>query len=184
MQLLQFLYGRTQTLLHQILIEEICQALFLLCLSIGIYHPRCLVEYQILQLLVLFKGTGQRVLISLLLPKGEHLLGVWILSEDITTQTVGIERGSLRDGIIITRTTYHWQGLNHQPSGIIGVFECQFTILAIGWNQLRQVDRLCTCMVLGDRYCYRHALRTWQDRQIMLFTIREVVATDAHLTDE
>ena len=158
--------------------------MLLVCLTLSIEHPRCLVQQEIFQILVLLELRGERDLRIFLFPELKGGLGLRITAENQTTQGVGIERGSLRDGIIVGGCTHRWQCLYHQPSGIVGIFECQFAVGAIGRNELRQVDGLCSSMVLGDGQRNSHTLLGRQNGQIVLFTVGEALATDAHLTNQ
>ena len=51
--------GTAQTVLHKVLVEEVCQTLFLFGLVIGIEHPGRFIEQELFQILVLSQGTGQ-----------------------------------------------------------------------------------------------------------------------------
>ena len=67
--------------------------MLLLSLVVGIQHPRSFVQNKILQILVLFQLRGERGLVRLLLPELEHVLNLWVLIDDISSQSIGIERG-------------------------------------------------------------------------------------------
>ena len=67
--------------------------MLLFSLVVGIHHPRGFVQNKILQILILFQLRGERGLVRLLLPEFEHVLDLWILIDDISSQSVGIERG-------------------------------------------------------------------------------------------
>ena len=104
--------------------------------------------------------------------------------EDIASEGVGIEGCCLRDGVIVGRTAYRRQSLDHQPSGLVGVFEGELAALGIGRDERGQIDRCRTRLVLGDGHRHRHAFLTGQERQIVLFAVREAIATDGHLTNQ
>ena len=104
--------------------------------------------------------------------------------EDIASERVGIEGGGLRDGVIVAGRAYGRQGLDHQPSGLVGVFEGELAALGISRDKRGQIDRCRTRLVLGDGHRHRHAFLTGQKRQIVLFAIGEILATDGHLTDK
>ena len=59
LQLTEFAECRTDTVLHEVVVEEVYQPLFLFCLIISIHHPRGLTEQQVFQFLILLKGTCQ-----------------------------------------------------------------------------------------------------------------------------
>ena len=59
MQFAQLINHRGETVLHQIIVEEVGEQLLLLGLTIGIEHPWCLIQHNILQFLILFELTDE-----------------------------------------------------------------------------------------------------------------------------
>jgi CO dehydrogenase maturation factor len=62
-QFLQFLQlggSRCQALLHQVHVEKVGKLPFLLRLSVGIHHPRCLTEQQVFQFFIFFQLGAER----------------------------------------------------------------------------------------------------------------------------
>ena len=55
MQLAQLIYHGRETVLHQIIVEEVGEQLLLTGLIVGIEHPWCLIQHNILQFLILFE---------------------------------------------------------------------------------------------------------------------------------
>ena len=185
LQFLQFLDVAVEPLLHRVLVEEVGQPMLLLRLALGIEHPRGLVEHQVLQFLVLFQTAHQRGLVAtLLLPELEHLLGRRILGQDVATDAVGVERGGLRDGVVVAGLAHGGQGLDHQPRGVVGVFECQFGILAVSRDQGLQVDLFPAWLNLREGQRDGDALRTGQDGQIVLLAVGEALADCGDLTNQ
>ena len=114
----------------------------------------------------------------------EGALGLWVLFEDMTTETIGIIGSRQGDGVIIIGGTYDRECLGHQPGRLVGIFHRELRLGGISWYELRQIDGGDTRMMLGDRHGEGDMLSSRQDGQVMLFTIGEVCSTDSHLTDE
>ena len=184
LELTQLIKRLLQTVLHQVLIEEVAHALFLFGLIVSIEHPRCLVEEQILQFLVFLECAGQRVGIRFLFPELEGTLGLWVLRQDMTTETIGIIGRRQGDGIVVVRSAHYGKGLSHQPGRLVGIFHREFRLGGIGRYELRQINGGDTRMMLGDGYGDRDMRCRRQDRQIVLFAIGEVGTADNHLTDQ
>ena len=141
-----------QAVLHQVLIEEVAHTLFLFGLVVGIEHPWCLIEQEILQFLVLLQCARQRVGIRLLFPELEGALGLWVLFEDMTTEAISIIGSRQGDGVIIIGGTYDRECLGHQPGRLVGIFHREFRLGGISRHEFRQIDRGDTRMMLGDGY--------------------------------
>ena len=95
MQFAQLIHHGGETVLHLVVVEEISELLFLPRLTIGIEHPWRLIQYNILQILILFELADERSAFStFLLPKRERPLGLRLLLDDIATEPVGIPGGS------------------------------------------------------------------------------------------
>ena len=141
-----------QAVLHQVLVEEVAHTLFLFGLVVGIEHPWCLIEQEILQFLVLLQCARQRVGIWLLFPELEGALGLWVLFEDMTTEAISIIGSRQGDGVIIIGGTYDRECLGHQPGRLVGIFHREFRLGGIGRHEFRQIDRGDTRMMLGDGY--------------------------------
>ena len=67
---------------------------------------------------------------------------------------------------------------------MVGVFEGELAVLGVTRDEGGEVDLLLTLMVLGDGQRDGHTLGRGQDGQVVLLTIREVLAINAHLADE
>ncbi len=102
----------------------------------------------------------------------------------MTAQRIGIERGCLRDGIIVSRGAYGGQGLDHQPGGIVRILEGETAVLSVGRDEGGKVDVRRTRLVLGDGNGDGDLLRAGQDGQIVLLAIGEALAADGHLADK
>ena len=147
--------------MHQVFVEEVHKTFFLFRLTVGIHHPRCLVQDKVLQFLIFLEGTHQRCFIPFFfLPQLKHRLHLRILVDDELTDAVGIVGSHLRDSIIIMRLTDSRQGLNHQPCGVVGIFYGQFLVrhrlFVCTREERRQVDGLRTRLYLGEgpRHCH------------------------------
>ena len=88
----------------------------------GIGYPRSLIEHQRLQLLVLLQTAHERGLGALLaLPLVDDGLHLRRLVEQVGREAVGIEGCGLADGVVVDGLRHGGKGLNHQPSGVVGV---------------------------------------------------------------
>ena len=185
MEIPHLVESRREAHLHGVRIEEVGQALLLLCLAISIHHPRGLTEDQFLQVLILLQGTHQRGFItSLLFPEFEGGLGLRVLIDEVLSDAVGIIGGSLRDDVVVDGRAEIGQCLYHQPCRVVGIFHRQFAVRTVCRNQLRQVDGLRARLNLGEGHGDDDTFRSRQQRQIVLFAIAEAFAYCHHLTDE
>ena len=55
------------------------------------------------------------------------------------------------------------QTLHHQPSGIVGVFNSQLLLVGTLWEELREVDGLHTCLMLGEGHRLGNIFAIGQD---------------------
>ena len=102
----------------------------------------------------------------------------------MTSQRIGIESGTQRDGVIDVRSAHGWQCLDHQPCRIIRIFKGETAIGCIRRDEGAQIDFRRAGMMLRDGHSDGDVLGAGQDREILLLTIGETLATDRHLTDE
>ena len=82
------------------------------------------------------------------------------------------------------RLTKCSQRLYHQPCRIIRILNGEFLLCSTFWEEFREVNRLHTRLMLGKRNRLRHSLLIRQDRQIVLFSIREVSTLHRHTTNQ
>ena len=76
------------------------------------------------------------------------------------------------------------QCLYHQPCGVVGVFNGQLLLGGALWEECCQVDGFYARLMLGIGNGLGDMFAVRQDGQIVLFTIRETIASGSHLADE
>ena len=122
-------------------------------------------------------------------PLLEHGLGLRHLVDDVLADAVGIERSTLADGAVVVGMADGGQGLNHQPGGVVGIFDSEFLgvgcwLLGVGREQLRQVDGRRARLVLRERIGHGDALAVRQDGQVVLLAVAKLVGRGHHLADK
>ena len=140
-----------KAIIDAVLIEVVAEQLFLLAFVTGFGHPRCFIEHHRLQFLVLLKTAHERGLrASFALPQLNRRLDARRLVEKMGGKAVGIEGCSLTDGVVLAGLSNGGQGLNHQPSGVISVFDGKVGLSFTG--NRGEVDGLRARSVLCKRY--------------------------------
>ena len=123
-------------------------------------------------------------MITFLFPLLEDVLRLRVLVDDGLSQPVAVVGCCLVDGAVLQGLTDGGQRLNHQPGGIVGIFDGQLLLRRTGGQQFREVDGLHPRPMLGEGHRARHVFAVGQDGQVVLFAVREAVARGDDLTDE
>ena len=192
LQRLQLADGRCDALLQQVLVEEVGQSVLLLRLVLSVHDPRCLVEHQVLQLLVLLELRVERrqwrVLAAPLLEDG---LCLRVLADDVAADGVGIKRCRLTDGAVVVGVANGRQRLDHEPDGVVGILDgeaCRLRVgrlLAVGLGEERcEVDFLGARRNLREGHGDGDVLAVGQDGQVVLLAVTEVSSADGDLCNE
>ena len=184
LQFLQLLNSHRHAIVQAVLVEEVSQALFLFALTVGCIYPRCLIQHEIFQLLVLLQLRSKRSLITLELPLFEDRLHLRILIQQRLAQQITVIRGCLVNGTMLTGLSQNRQRLHHEPSRIVGIFDGEFLLGSTCREQLGQINSLHSWFVLGIRHRLGDILTIGQNGQIVLFTITKTIATGYNFTNK
>ena len=82
------------------------------------------------------------------------------------------------------RLTRGSQRLHHKPCWIVGIFDGQLLLCRTSGQQLRQVDGLHTCLMLGKRNGLSDIFTVRENGQVVLFSIREAFANSNNLANQ
>ena len=166
-----------------VLIKVVAEQLFLLAFVTGFGHPWCFIEHHRLQFLILLETAHERGLrASFALPQFNRRLDARRQVEKMGGEAVGIEGCSLADGVVLAGLRHRRQGLNHQPSGVVGIFHREVGLSFTG--NRGEVDGLCARSVLCKRYGVDDQLAIRQDGKVVLFAVAEAIARCRHAADE
>ena len=138
-------------------------------------HPRCLVQYEVFQALVLLQTAHQRGLVAFLrAPLLKHLPYLRRTVQHIVGKRVGVERTYKTYRIVFIHIANVWQCLYHQPRRVVSIFYGYFIV---EWRLgCRDSYFLHSGTVLRERNGICHHFHIRKDRQIMLFTVTIAVA--------
>lgn len=178
---MQFAEHQANVVVERRAVEIVGKETFLLSLIVGICHPRCLVEHDVLKFLILLQTAQQTCLFCLTLPLFERCLSLRSVLQDVVAYAAGIICRGKTYGVVVAGGAYVRQSLKHEPCRIVGVFNRQFVVSAALSEQIAKVYRLLAGLRLCERHRIGYKFLVSQYRKIVLLAVAEVASVCKYL---